>query len=161
MYAQLSEEEKMYFSFHVQKNIDVKSLCSWAFPVYHTGNGLVVQNKLAYTSSGSPTAKANTASHCYLASLLWDVQTFPSSSIQESCGRRNKVEKGVISHDEKQRETPSTISLKSHWLCLSFPSKTWSTKISCVHTPEGSKPAIQFATTTDLSTKPQKEWLAD
>lgn len=66
------------------------------------------------TSSGSPVVKAHATSHCYLASPLWQVQTFPSSPIQENCGRRSKVEKEALSQDEKESETPSTISLKSH-----------------------------------------------
>lgn len=73
-------------------------------------------------SKGSYYRTTHTTSHRYLASPLWDVKSFPSSPTQESCGRRNKVEKEVVSQDEKQRETPSTISLKSHELCLSFPS---------------------------------------
>lgn len=113
----------MCFNLLVQKDVAEKQRCSWAFSVCSTGNGLVVQNKIVCTSSGSPIAKAHTTSRCYLASPLWDVQTFSSSPIQEFYGRRNKVEEEVISQDEKQREIPSTSKLKSHYLCLAFPSQ--------------------------------------
>ena len=76
----------------------------------------MLQNKIVCTCSVSSIAKARNASHRCLASSLWDVQRWETG--------RDTLARNLTSY-----------------ACL-FPLKTWSTKISCVHTPEGSKPTV-------------------